>query len=196
MAGYYFRPGSHFHGRLNGSRVRLVASEGLHPLASADDFTTMTIIRRYRDGFKASAGLVEPFVFCSTVNPSLGHCFPQHVDAYNSVRHLIPALRDVHPPRFPLPPPAHHHHHHPPFFSSFCQRCSICKVFPLLLFHANPSVDTSLTSRLHSPRSSLHAAAVGRQLRTSAAGLTGTRRARQTAEGTLGVKFEAAHFQL
>lgn len=70
------------------------------PLASADDFTTVTIIWRYRDGFKASTGQVEPFSFCSTVNPSLGLCFPNTTmpTTRNSMRHV--------PPTPPPPPPS------------------------------------------------------------------------------------------
>lgn len=83
----------------------------------------------------------------------------------------------------PLPP---HGHHQPPFFSPILSVSAAQFIrFPLfLLFHANPSVDTSFASRPHPPESLSHVAPVGRQLRTSAPGSTETRRARQTAEGT------------
>lgn len=101
------------------------------------------------------------------------------------MRPLIPARRGVRPPTLPSspspPPPAA-----PPPSSPLLSVSAAQFIrFPLfLLFHANPSVDTSFTSRPHPPRSLSHVAPVGRQLRTSAPGLTGTRRARQTAEGT------------
>lgn len=116
-----------------------------------------------------------------------GPLFPQQVDAYNSVRPVIPALRGVRPPplpRSPPPSPSPPHHHHPPLLSVIAAQ--FIKFSPLLPFHANPSVDTSFTSRPHPPRSLSRVAAVGRQLHTSAPGLTGTRCARQTAQGTSG----------